>query len=74
MQAGHEEGWEKGRLLTSGSPPVLSNLEPQPPTARYLGPKKERLALYLLHAQGLVPEHLETRMLYSSSQPGIDQV
>lgn len=66
--------WEKGRLLTSGSPPAPFNLEPQPPTARYLGPKKERLALYLLHAQGLVPEHLETRMLYSSSQPGIDQV
>nr|KAF6273936.1 fer-1 like family member 5 [Myotis myotis] len=51
----------------------LQRFEPQPPTARYLGPKKERLALYLLHAQGLVPEHLETRMLYSSSQPGIDQ-
>ncbi|XP_027988522.2 fer-1-like protein 5 [Eptesicus fuscus] len=51
----------------------LQHFEPQPPTARYLGPKKERLALYLLHAQGLVPEHLETRMLYSSSQPGIDQ-
>lgn len=64
----------EGKLLASESPPVPFNLEPQPPTARYLGPKKERLALYLLHAQGLVPEHLETRMLYSSSQPGIDQV
>nr|KAF6301287.1 fer-1 like family member 5 [Pipistrellus kuhlii] len=51
----------------------LKRFESQPPTARYLGPKKERLALYLLHAQGLVPEHLETRMLYSSNQPGIDQ-
>ncbi|XP_016074714.1 PREDICTED: fer-1-like protein 5 [Miniopterus natalensis] len=51
----------------------LRRFEPQPPTAHYLGPKKERLALHLLHTQGLVPEHVETRMLYSNSQPGINQ-
>lgn len=62
---------EVGRLMTLWS---SSNLEPKPPTAQYLGPKKERLALYLLHTQGLVPEHVETRTLYSDSQPGIDQV
>ncbi|MBV95087.1 Fer-1-like protein 5, partial [Eschrichtius robustus] len=54
-------------------PPHLFPTELKPPTARFLGPKKERLALYLLHTQGLVPEHVETRTLYSDSQPGIDQ-
>nr|KAF6429354.1 fer-1 like family member 5 [Molossus molossus] len=51
----------------------LQHFEPKPPTARYLGPKKERLALHLLRSQGLVPEHVESRTLYSNSQPGIDQ-
>lgn len=52
----------------------ISNPEPTPPTLEDLGPKKERLALYILNAEGLVPEHVETRTLYSNSQPGIDQV
>ncbi|XP_066123860.1 fer-1-like protein 5 [Saccopteryx bilineata] len=51
----------------------LQRFEPKTPAAHYLGSKKERLALYLLHTQGLVPEHVETRTLYSNSQPGIDQ-
>ncbi|XP_062933805.1 fer-1-like protein 5 [Cynocephalus volans] len=51
----------------------LKSFEPESPTVHGLGPKKERLALYLLHTQGLVPEHVETRTLYSDSQPGIDQ-
>ena len=55
-------------------PHPLSGIELKPPRARFLGSKKERLALYLLHTQGLVPEHVETRTLYSDSQPGIDQV
>ncbi|XP_043323629.1 fer-1-like protein 5 [Cervus canadensis] len=51
----------------------LQSFELKPPRASFLGSKKERLALYLLNTQGLVPEHVETRTLYSDSQPGIDQ-
>ncbi|GAB1284876.1 Fer-1-like protein 5 [Apodemus speciosus] len=51
----------------------LQSFESTPPTYRHLGSKKERLALYILNAQGLVPEHVETRTLHSNSQPGIDQ-
>ncbi|KFV69722.1 Myoferlin, partial [Dryobates pubescens] len=42
---------------------------PPPP-----GVPRERLALHLLHSCHLVPEHLETRTLYSSTQPGLEQV
>uniref|UniRef100_A0A2K6NF52 Fer-1 like family member 5 n=1 Tax=Rhinopithecus roxellana TaxID=61622 RepID=A0A2K6NF52_RHIRO len=64
---------DEDAVFYNGKKFKLQSFEPKTPTVHGLGPKKERLALYLLHTQGLVPEHVETRTLYSDSQPGIDQ-
>ncbi|XP_055462731.1 fer-1-like protein 5 [Psammomys obesus] len=64
---------EDDSVFYNGKRLQLQSFEPTPPTLENLGPKKERLALYILNTQGLVPEHVETRTLYNNSQPGIDQ-
>uniref|UniRef100_A0A8C2L9D4 Myoferlin like n=1 Tax=Cyprinus carpio TaxID=7962 RepID=A0A8C2L9D4_CYPCA len=51
----------------------LDELEANKTIHPHLGPPKERICLHVLRRQGLVPEHVETRTLYSTYQPTLSQ-
>ncbi|XP_037552968.1 myoferlin-like [Nematolebias whitei] len=60
-------------LSFSGKQYSLQDFESNTEIHPHLGPARERLALHVLRNQGLVPEHVETRTLYSSHQPNLSQ-
>ncbi|XP_063818137.1 myoferlin isoform X2 [Pseudophryne corroboree] len=67
----YSENGNRARFL--GREYSLEDLEANKIIHQHLGPANERLALYVLRGQGLVPEHVETRTLYSTFQPNLSQ-
>ncbi|XP_078080638.1 dysferlin isoform X1 [Mustelus asterias] len=63
----------ENRISFRGEEFLLSDLEDGKPLGMHLGPPEERLALHVLHKEGLIPEHVETRALFSPLQPDIEQ-
>nr|XP_008161492.1 myoferlin isoform X1 [Chrysemys picta bellii] len=61
------------RINYGGQDYTLEEFEINKKLHQHLGPGEERLALHILRTQGLVPEHVETRTLYSTFQPNISQ-
>ncbi|XP_047464491.1 myoferlin isoform X4 [Mugil cephalus] len=65
---------DNGTSLTfNGKDYTLAEFENNKKIHQHLGPAHERLCLHVLRTQGLVPEHVETRTLYSTFQPNLSQ-
>ncbi|XP_042364022.1 myoferlin-like isoform X2 [Plectropomus leopardus] len=65
---------DNGTSLTfNGTQYTLAQFENNKEIHQHLGPARERLCLHVLRKQGLVPEHVESRTLYSTFQPNLSQ-
>ncbi|KAM4624027.1 myoferlin-like [Polymixia lowei] len=65
---------DNGTTLTfNGKDYTLAQFEANKEIHQHLGPARERICLHVLRAQALVPEHVESRTLYSSFQPTLSQ-
>ncbi|XP_041829318.1 myoferlin-like isoform X2 [Melanotaenia boesemani] len=60
-------------LSFNGKDHTLAQFEDNKEIHQHLGPAHERLCLHVLRTHKLVPEHVETRTLYSSFQPNLSQ-
>ncbi|XP_070962563.1 myoferlin-like isoform X3 [Oncorhynchus clarkii lewisi] len=65
---------DDGKALSfSGTQYTLAQFEANKEIHQHLGPADERISLHVLRTHGLVPEHVETRTLFSSFQPQLSQ-
>ncbi|XP_057177668.1 dysferlin-like [Triplophysa rosa] len=65
--------YKQDRVYFRGQEYTVADLDDGKAPDPHLGLVQERLALLVLRRQGLVPEYVETRPLYSPLQPDIEQ-
>ncbi|XP_037402227.1 dysferlin isoform X3 [Pygocentrus nattereri] len=65
--------YKQDRVYFRGHEYTVADLDDAKLPNPHLGPLEEQLALLVLRRQGLVPEHVENRPLYSPLQPEIEQ-